>query len=263
MNINAKHPRRKPVNPLMITKGKALALTNRIPFPMKLHRVLEDAERDGSSIVSWSRDGTSFRVNKPSEFVGEIMPYYFRQTQYKSFQRQLHIYGFERITQGETKGFYRHSLFMRSNKDLCQAMRTKKVNNEITQDKPRSLPEPRRAIEICSQKQNANRSMNIESEAPASRDIQANLLSYQIAGATTPYFRMTEAEQIFSKSQPSVPEYGLDQPGMTLVQSSNERRLSECMQMIQTMAAAAQPYARSIETKTDELTNVNSLGDSM
>ena len=32
------------------------------------------------------------------------MPLYFNQTKYSSFQRQLHIYNFQRITAGKDKG---------------------------------------------------------------------------------------------------------------------------------------------------------------
>ena len=64
--------------------GAALSLTNRIPFPMKLFRMLEDAEENGDeSIVSWSKDGTSFKVHDINAFVEKIMPSYFRQTRYK------------------------------------------------------------------------------------------------------------------------------------------------------------------------------------
>jgi hypothetical protein len=46
------------------------------------------------SIISWQPHGTAFRVHQPDEFARIVMPRYFQQTKYKSFQRQLHIYGF-------------------------------------------------------------------------------------------------------------------------------------------------------------------------
>jgi HSF-type DNA-binding len=55
----------------------------------------------------------AFRVHQPKEFTEIIMPRYFHQTQYKSFQRQLHIYGFRRISAGLDQGSYYHPMFVR------------------------------------------------------------------------------------------------------------------------------------------------------
>lgn len=66
-----------------------------VPFPWKLHEMLEAAEMEGfANIVSWLPDRCSFRVHKVEVFVRDIMPRFFRQTKYKSFQRQrkFHIW---------------------------------------------------------------------------------------------------------------------------------------------------------------------------
>lgn len=46
----------------------------------------------------------SFVVHDRKLFVEEIMPTFFRMTKYESFQRQLNIYGFNRITAGRDRG---------------------------------------------------------------------------------------------------------------------------------------------------------------
>jgi hypothetical protein len=62
----------------------------RIQFPIKLHKLLEDAENEGNDgIIGWQHDGLSFTVYKPIEFAEKIMPRYFGQTRYRSFQRQV------------------------------------------------------------------------------------------------------------------------------------------------------------------------------
>jgi hypothetical protein len=107
----------------LANRAGALALTNRIPFPLKLFQMLEDVEQGGNeSIICWSADGRSFRVHNSNEFFEKVMPHYFRQTRYKSFQRQLYLYGFTRITEGKDKGSYQHEQFVKSNRDLCQEM---------------------------------------------------------------------------------------------------------------------------------------------
>ena len=74
-------------------------------FPMKLHKMLEEAEHDGNDgIVSWNPDGLSFTVHEPKVFARGIMQTYFNQTKYKSFQRQLNLYRFVRERRGKKTG---------------------------------------------------------------------------------------------------------------------------------------------------------------
>ena len=61
-------------------------------FVVKLHELLKDCEGDPEGkgrIISWTPPhGTSFKVHKPKEIIQSILPTYFNQTKYKSFQRQ-------------------------------------------------------------------------------------------------------------------------------------------------------------------------------
>lgn len=100
------------------------------PFPEKLHEMLSAESlphTDASSIVSWLPHGRAFIVKKPKQFTTEIMPKYFRQTKLTSFQRQLNLYGFRRITRGPDSGAYYHELFLRGRLQLCMKMVRQKV----------------------------------------------------------------------------------------------------------------------------------------
>jgi hypothetical protein len=81
--------------------------------------MLEGVAANGhEDVISWQPHGKAFRVHKPPEFATRVMACYFKQTQYKSFQRQLHIYGFRRIT-GKgmlDNGAYYHEQFIRGQK---------------------------------------------------------------------------------------------------------------------------------------------------
>ena len=96
--------------------------------------MLEDAEKDCyEGIVSWLPHGKAFRVHKQEEFVHCVMPRYFMQTKYKSFQRQLHIYGFHRALKGIDKGAYCHEKFVRTDRTSCLRMvrqRRKRIGKE-------------------------------------------------------------------------------------------------------------------------------------
>jgi hypothetical protein len=75
------------------------------------------------SIVSWQPHGRAFRVHLPDVFARNVMPRYFKkQTKYKSFLRQLHIYGFHRICKGMDRGAYYHDMFIRNKKSMSLRM---------------------------------------------------------------------------------------------------------------------------------------------
>ncbi|KAG7358773.1 HSF-type DNA-binding protein [Nitzschia inconspicua] len=96
-------------------------------FPWKLHTMLEEVESSNQQqIVSWQLDGTCFRVFRPEEFVQQIMPHYFHQTQYRSFQRMLNLYEFQKISSGKYRGSYSHPMFNRNDRELCLQMRIRK-----------------------------------------------------------------------------------------------------------------------------------------
>jgi len=101
-------------------------------FPWKLHRVLEESERCGfTDIVSW-QGKRHFKVHDPKNFEQSIMKKFFNQTRYKSFQRQLNIYGFERLTLGTGAdiGSYTHHLLIRGKPNICRFMVRTKVKNK-------------------------------------------------------------------------------------------------------------------------------------
>ena len=96
------------------------------PFPEKLMEMLSN-ETESQTVVGWLPHGRAFIVRKPKAFTSEIMPKYFRQTKLTSFQRQLNLYGFRRITQGADAGAYYHELFLRGRPQLCMRMNRQKV----------------------------------------------------------------------------------------------------------------------------------------
>mmetsp|Transcript_18708 Transcript_18708/g.32960 ORF Transcript_18708/g.32960 Transcript_18708/m.32960 type:complete len:613 (+) Transcript_18708:265-2103(+) len=106
-------------------------------FPYKLHCMLEEVEKcNQQHIVSWV-DGKSFRVYRPDEFVAKIMPHYFHQTQYRSFQRMLNLYEFHKVVVGANRGSYSHPKFIRSDRSLCLQMRIRKRTKKAS---PSGIP---------------------------------------------------------------------------------------------------------------------------
>lgn len=93
-------------------------------FPSQLHSMLSCAEADGySDVCSWMSHGRAFKVHDREAFTSKIMSRFFKGTRYSSFQRQLNLYGFIRMTRkGRDYGCYYHSSFLRGQPQLCQEM---------------------------------------------------------------------------------------------------------------------------------------------
>lgn len=99
------------------------------PFPLRLHDML--FQNKFPDIISWAPHGRSFFVHKPKEFQSKVLCKYFNQTKYRSFQRQLNLYGFRRITREADRGGYYHELFLRNRRKLCTRMKRKAVKGPV------------------------------------------------------------------------------------------------------------------------------------
>ena len=98
-------------------------------FPAKLYNMMLYVQEHAlEDIVSWELDGHAIRVNKPKELAARLLPMFFKQTRYKSFQRQLNIYNFSRVARGPYKGCYFHPLFHQGQWSMLSGMGPVKGN---------------------------------------------------------------------------------------------------------------------------------------
>ena len=92
-------------------------------FPYKLYAILED----DNDCVGWQPHGRSFLIHDPKTFVEHVLPKYFSAIKLTSFQRQLNLYGFERLTSGLDAGAYYNKYFLRGRLDLVALLKRTKV----------------------------------------------------------------------------------------------------------------------------------------
>jgi len=101
-------------------------------FPHKMYDLLDDVERKGlDDIVSWLPDGKSFKIHSQIGFEQSIMPLYFSgMSSYKSFRRQLNLYGIyqHRHRPNQDANAYSHELLIRGQRHLCDKIARKKTN---------------------------------------------------------------------------------------------------------------------------------------
>jgi len=122
-----------------------------VSFPVKLHEMLSSVAKEGlDDIVSWQPHGRCFLVHERSEFVSKLLPRFFCQSKLTSFQRQLNLYGFIRLTAGNDRGAYYHELFLRGRPDLCRRMVRTRVKGTGTKAASSPTTEPNfYAMEPC------------------------------------------------------------------------------------------------------------------
>ena len=115
----------------------------KITFPMKLHNLLESLP-DTETAIAWQHHGRAFKINDKERMANEILPTYFNyeRGQFASFQRQLNIYEFMRITGGPDTGTYYHPLFLRSRSELCELMHRKVSETKGTRKSIDPMTEP-------------------------------------------------------------------------------------------------------------------------
>mmetsp|Transcript_47266 Transcript_47266/g.92190 ORF Transcript_47266/g.92190 Transcript_47266/m.92190 type:complete len:447 (+) Transcript_47266:234-1574(+) len=104
-------------------------------FPEKLYRLLMETAKDGKSdVISFLSHGRAFALHKQQNFIKEIAPKYFRFSKLPSFQRQLNLYGFQKINRGADAGAYYHVNFLRGKPGLCIQMKRTKLKAGCTQN---------------------------------------------------------------------------------------------------------------------------------
>jgi hypothetical protein len=84
---------------------------------------------EDSTGISWMPDGLSFKILDTTNFAERTLPKFFPKIQYKSFTRQLNIYGFNRVKSRTSPkyGEYYHKFFVRGEPDLCRHMTRQKI----------------------------------------------------------------------------------------------------------------------------------------
>ena len=114
------------------------SIHSKMLFPLKLHKMLYEVYKIGlEDIVCWQQHGRCFKINQPGK-MKPILDLFFGGSKYSSFQRNLNIYGFKRITCGPDAGSYYHELFLRNHEHLCGRM--KRIAVKGTQTRLASNP---------------------------------------------------------------------------------------------------------------------------
>jgi HSF-type DNA-binding len=113
--------------PLNLFESFAPAASSNASFPYKLYDMLHRVKDCGHDhIISFQPHGRCFVVREP-DLMASILPTYFQLSKFPSFQRQLNLYGFRRLTKGPDRGGYYHEYFLRGKPFLLSKIKRMKL----------------------------------------------------------------------------------------------------------------------------------------
>ncbi|ETW03686.1 hypothetical protein H310_05072 [Aphanomyces invadans] len=98
----------------------------KVGVPKFLRYLFQILECEDPHIISWSVDGTSIQILDMVSIANDILPKYFKHSNYASFQRQLNYFGFRKWTKSQTTiCTFSHPEFLRHRPDRMSRIKRK------------------------------------------------------------------------------------------------------------------------------------------
>ena len=111
-------------------------------FLLKLYQILENDQY--KNIIDWGENGHFFIVKNIHDFTENILPKYFKHSNYSSFIRQLNMYGFHKKKSNQNEHIFLHQNFIKGQKDLIKTIKRKSKNEKDIQILNNYLKNPKK-----------------------------------------------------------------------------------------------------------------------
>jgi len=259
-------------------------------FPFKLYNMLEYAcDSEFGSCISWTADGSEFIIHDKEVMMDNLAPMFFNQTKFRSFTRQLNIWGFVRT---DTLDGWRHNHFLRGRPHLLNEIERTQVKS--SEKKSFSIAKAEALAQQARTAVDSAKNVAVAANETSSRvDAQAQAQSFQssnednsahigiaVAVSQFPFAQAPAQGQgsvfsyLFQDSTsllpPSVQRYSSDETINQAARTRTEQAgaidryrydASTTSTSTSTIGAAVQPYAASQPFDHDELMYLASIFD--
>jgi len=119
------------MSPIMSKEDKENFKWGGTPFIINTYQLVGD--QNTSHLVAWSPTKDSFIVLNTVDFTNQILPKYFKHSNFNSFLRQLNAYGFRKT---ENKWEFKHECFKEGQPQLLQEITRKRVRKQLRELSP-------------------------------------------------------------------------------------------------------------------------------
>jgi heat shock transcription factor 1 len=92
-------------------------------FLQKTYEIVNDEANAAS--VSWTSDSLGFVIKRVAEFTEEVLPRYFKHSNFASFVRQLNMYDFHKSKEEGSDNVFRHQFFIKDKRNLLIRIKRK------------------------------------------------------------------------------------------------------------------------------------------
>ncbi|XP_078445898.1 heat stress transcription factor B-2b-like isoform X1 [Wolffia australiana] len=93
------------------------------PFLSKTYQLVDDPTVN--DVISWNEDGSSFVIWRPPEFARDLLPKFFKHSNFSSFVRQLNTYGFRKLVADRWE--FANDCFRRGERGLLGEINRRKI----------------------------------------------------------------------------------------------------------------------------------------
>ncbi|KAG8647932.1 hypothetical protein MANES_09G127300v8 [Manihot esculenta] len=158
---------------------EAVTMNSVPPFLSKTYDMVDDPSTN--SVVSWSSSDNSFVVWNVPEFQKDLLPKYFKHSNFSSFVRQLNTYGFRKVDPDRYE--FANEGFLKGQKHLLKSIsRKKSLNGQSTQP-------PQELVRLRQQQQATdNQLQTVGQRVQAMEQRQQQMMSFLAKAMQSPGF---------------------------------------------------------------------------
>jgi hypothetical protein len=228
-------------------KRKAKTCPKQHQLPMFLSKTYHMIDRCDPTIATWSTTGDNFVVKNVEKFATNVLPLYFKHSNFSSFARQLNFYGFRKL---------RTDPILTSDVDPRTACYVRFYHDKFQKDRPELLHQIKRATK--SDQQSKDEVESLKAEVSKLKDFIGQM-NHRINTLSTEYDKlMTLITEILTRQQQGQPQQQQQQQLNPSQQAANAPDLMHSLSQVAAMSLQNQlrPLSSEATAAIESVTGV-------